>query len=84
MHDSISRQQPRYHFRIFMNGEQKNESAALAFDDPEEAWHEGAMTSCELIRSMYGRVDPETDWRLDVSDASNNVIYRFSFKAEKL
>jgi len=42
------------------------------------------MTTCEMIHSMYGRLESETDWRLDVQDDSGKVIFRFSFKAEKL
>ena len=42
------------------------------------------MTSAELIRSMYGRIESDLDWRLDVSDASGAVIYQFTFQAKRL
>lgn len=84
MHDSHSAPKSRYHFRVFNNGEQHHESDALAFDDLDEVWQEGAMTSCELIRTLYGRINSDLHWRLDVSDDSGAVIYRFSYRAEKL
>lgn len=80
-----SREKPaHYKFRIFTDGEQHEETDPLAFDDTEEVWHEGAMSSCEIIRSMHGRIESDLDWRLDVADNTGKIIYRFSFKAERL
>jgi hypothetical protein len=42
------------------------------------------MSACEIIRAMHGRIDTDLDWRLDVTDDTGRVIYRFSFKAERL
>ncbi|MDB5504123.1 MAG: hypothetical protein JWR89_4025 [Tardiphaga sp.] len=83
MHGSASALQSHYHFRVFTNNEQLHESDALVFDDLDEVWHEGAMTSHEIIRTLLVRIDPGLDWRLEVSDDTGRMIYRFSFKAEK-
>jgi len=66
------------------NGRELHESDGLEFGDPEEVWQEGAMSACEIIRAMHGRIDSDLDWRLDVTDDTGQVIYRFSFKAERL
>ena len=84
MHGSDLHQRSKYNFKVFANGIQLHKSDALAFEDLEEVWHEGAMTSCELIREMFGRIEPDLDWRLEVSDPRGKVIYRYSFKAERL
>lgn len=42
------------------------------------------MSACEIIRAMHGRIEGDLDWRLDVSNDDGHVIYRFSFKAERL
>lgn len=83
MHGSKS-QKSLFHFRIFTDGRQHDESDALDFDDPEEAWHEGAMSACEIIRSMHGRIESNLNWCLEVADESGRTVYRFSFKAERL
>lgn len=83
MHGSYNKQS-HYHFRIFADGQQHEETDPLAFDDLEEVWHEGAMSACEIIRSMHGRIEADLDWRLEVADCTGKVIYRFSFKAERL
>ena len=84
MHGSSSKKQAHYHFRIFADGKQHEESDPLDFDDLEEVWHEGAMSACEIIRSMHGRIETDLDWRLEVADETGKVIYRFTFKAERL
>ncbi|MDB5655309.1 MAG: hypothetical protein JWQ94_2922 [Tardiphaga sp.] len=84
MHGSSLAQTSHFHFRVFTNGAAPYESDALDFDDLDEVWHEGAMSACEIIRAMHGRIEGDLDWRLEVSDAAGKVIYRFSFKAERL
>ena len=84
MHGSSSGHRSSFNFRVFVNGAQLHESDALAFDDLDEVWQEGAMTSTELIRSMYGKIESDLDWRLDVSDGSGAVIYQFTFQARRL
>lgn len=83
MHGTSS-QKSHFHFRVFTNGVQHHESDALDFEDLEDVWQDGAMSACEIIRAMHGRIDSDLDWRLEVSDTAGKVVYRFSFKAEKL
>lgn len=83
MHGPISTR-TSFHFKVFTNGEAIHDSDPLMFSDLEEVWQEGAMSSCELIQAMHGRIDSELDWRLDVSNDTGQVIYRFSFRAERL
>lgn len=84
MHGTPTHEKAHYNFRVFTDGTQHLESDPLAFDNMEEVWHDGAMTACEIIRAMHGRIEGDLDWRLEVSDAKGTVIYRFSFKAERL
>ncbi len=84
MHGSSQPQTSHFHFRVFTDGVAHHQSDPLPFDDLEEVWQEGAMSACEIIRAMHGRIEGDLDWRLDVSDDAGRVIYRFSFKAERL
>lgn len=81
MHGSIK---PHFQFRTFQDNTEIDQSDPLAFDDLEELWHEGAMTAFEMIRSMHGRIESDMDWRLEVADETGKIIYRFSFKAERV
>jgi uncharacterized protein DUF6894 len=71
-----------YRFRILTNGVETHRADTFAVDDPEELWHEAAMSACDMIRNMYGHIQPGLDWRLEVTDRSGKVISLFSFKAE--
>ena len=73
-----------YYFRVFTNGVQEHESDGLGFEELEEVWQEGAQSACEILHSMHGRIEDDLDWRLEVSDTTGKVIYRFAFKAERL
>ena len=84
MHGPSAAQDSLFHFRVFTNGVQIHESDPLSFDNINGVWHEGAMSSCELIQAMHGRVEPGLDWLLEVTDADGNTIFRFSFKAENV
>jgi len=84
MHGPTTAAPSRFHFRVFTDGVERHESDGLDFNDLEEVWQEGAMSACEIIRAMHGRIDTDLDWRLDVTDDTGRVIYRFSFKAERL
>jgi hypothetical protein len=84
MHGSSQSQSSLFQFRVFTDGVGHHESDPLEFDDLEEVWQEGAMSACEIIRAMRGKIEGDLDWRLDVFDDTGKVIYRFSFKAERL
>jgi hypothetical protein len=73
-----------YYFRVLIDGVQLHDSDGLDFEDLEEVWQEGAQSACEIIHSMHGRIEDDLDWQLEVSDTSGKVIYRFTFKAERL
>lgn len=42
------------------------------------------MSACEIIRGMHGQIESDLDWKLEVSDDAGKLIYRFTFKAERL
>jgi hypothetical protein len=73
-----------YFFSVFTNDTGRNQTDGLAFFSKEEAWHEASTATGEIIRDMDGKMHPGLDWRMDVTDATGNLIYRFSFKAEAL
>ncbi|WP_156164623.1 hypothetical protein [Bradyrhizobium sp. LTSP885] len=81
MHGSNPTAAP-YRFRILANGVETHRAETVASNDPEELWHEAAMSACDMIRNMYGRIEPGLDWRFEVTDGTGKVISLFSFKAE--
>lgn len=72
----------QYRFRIMANGIETHDVVDLAVDNPGELWREAAMSVCDMIRNMSGRIQPGLDWRFEVTDQSGKLISLFSFKAE--
>ena len=73
-----------YFFQVFTNGVRLHASDGLLFVNKRLAWQEAAESTCQIIRDMYGRIEPGLDWRMDVSDDTGKVVYQFSFRAEDL
>ena len=82
--DQTQTEKARYQFRIVSNGVELRKEDCTAVSDPDELWHEAAMSACEMIREMYGRVEPSLAWSLEVCDQAEEVISRFSFNATRL
>lgn len=80
MHDPKS-QKTAFHFRVFADHQLQYKSDALTFHDPQEAWHDGAMSACETIRGMHGRI--EGDGLADRGVRRDRESYRFTFKGER-
>jgi hypothetical protein len=72
-----------YFFRVFTDGIERHRTEGLAFPSKEEAWHEASMSSGEILREMDGHMHTGMDWRMDVSNAAGDLIYRLSFKTEE-
>jgi hypothetical protein len=71
-------QKDSYRFRIFTNDYNVKEYEVRTFaDDPDEVWHQAAMSSCDMLRDLYGRVTPGLDWRMEVSDGNEKCFTSF-------
>jgi hypothetical protein len=44
--------------------------------DRHTAWREAIRYAGEVIRDLDGRLEPATEWRLDVTDREGHPIYR--------
>ena len=74
----------QYQFRVVSNGVELRKEDCPTFSDPDELWHEAAMSACEMVREMFGRIEPGLAWSLEVCDEADEVISRFSFNATRL
>lgn len=74
----------RYFFRVFTNGVERHPSEGLLMSDRQQVWEEASVSTGELIHGMHGAIAPGLDWRMDVTDETGRLIYRFSLKADDL
>lgn len=72
-----------YFFRVFTDGIERNATEGIAFASKEEAWQEASTSSGEILREMDGKMHIGLDWRMDVTNAAGELLYRLSFKTEE-
>jgi hypothetical protein len=82
MQDGLPASDEVYFFRVFTDGIERHRSEGIAFPSKEEAWQEASTSSGEILREMDGKMHVGMDWRMDVSNAAGDVLYRLSFKTE--
>jgi len=83
MQDGFPTSDEVYFFRVFTDGIERHRTEGIAFPSKEEAWHEASTSSGEILREMDGKMHVGMDWRMDVTNAAGDVIYRLSFKTEE-
>jgi len=75
-----SSQMPQYVFRIRQGTDSSDVPVDLA--DHDAAWHEGAKVCSELIRDVVAGLRDSPEWRLEVSDETDEPLYLFRLTAE--
>ncbi len=65
---------PRYFFNIYH--ESPNiDSVGEELPGDEIAWREATVITGELIRELNGRFQPGQQWRLEVMNEANELLY---------
>src|ERR1700730_16996852 len=71
---------PQYVFRIRQGSDSSDVPVDLA--DHDAAWHEGAKVCSDLIRDVVAGLRDSPEWRLEVSDETDEPLYLFRLTAE--
>jgi hypothetical protein len=51
--------------------------------DAQAAWREATVTAGQIIQDLNGRLRPDRDWRMGVTDEFANRLYVIHLYAEK-
>ena len=74
---------PRYFFHIHHDRvELDHEGEELA--DKHAAWQEATVTAGQILQGIDGKLTPDREWRMEVADEFQNVLYILHINAEKL
>jgi hypothetical protein len=57
---------------------------ALDFPDDRIAWKEATYLCRDLSRDIFGNLDANPEWKLEVTDDSGRPLFRFRILAEEL
>ena len=71
---------PKYVLRIRQGTHSSDVRVDLA--DHDAAWDEGAKVCSDLIRDVVARLRDSPEWRLEVSDETDELLHLFRLTAE--
>ena len=72
---------PRYHFNMF-HDKAIRDTEGMELADRDAAWQEATMATGEMIRSLDGKLRPNHEWRMEVTDQQGDVLWVIRVSAE--
>jgi hypothetical protein len=51
--------------------------------DKYAAWREATVTAGQVLQSIDGKLKPDREWRMEVMDEFQNLLYVLHINAEK-
>lgn len=73
---------PRYFFHITHDRHQIDQEGE-ELPDKHAAWKEATETAGQMLQSLDGKLSPERDWHMEVTDEFQNTLYMLHISAEK-
>ncbi|GIQ79038.1 hypothetical protein ACE103_35705 [Bradyrhizobium sp. ma5] len=74
-------QMPLYFFHVYHDGPNRDE-VGEELSDRHAAWKEATTMAGETLKDLDGQLKPGHDWSLEVTDASEKVLFRLVVSAE--
>ena len=72
---------PRYFFHVHHGEESYVDKVGDDLPDDHAAWKEAMSSAGESIRDLDGRMQPGTDWRMEVTADGHGLLYVIEVKA---
>jgi hypothetical protein len=73
---------PRYFFHIYHHRDElDHEGEELA--DKHAAWEEATVTAGQILQGLDGRLKPDREWRMEVTDELQTTLFVLHISAEK-
>ena len=73
---------PRYFFHVYQErSEVDHEGEELP--DKHAAWYEATIMAGQTLQSLDGKLQPDKEWRMEVTDEFANPVYVLHINAEK-
>jgi hypothetical protein len=74
---------PRYFFNI-QNGSSGPDMEGEELPNKEAAWREATLMAGELFKDLDGKLRPDHEWSLEVTDERRNPLYYIRVSAEEI
>ena len=73
---------PRYFFHI-THERTEIDREGEELPDKHAAWKEATVTAGQMLQGIDGKLVPGRDWRMEVTDEFQNMLYVLHIRAEK-
>jgi hypothetical protein len=73
---------PRYYFNVF-HDHAEWDSVGKELPDQHAAWKEATVAAGQLLQSLDGKLRPDQDWRMEVTDEFANPLYVIHVSAKR-
>jgi len=73
---------PRYFFNIHHH-KTDFDDVGEELADRHAAWQQATITAGQILQNLDGKLTPEHDWRMEVTDEFQNTLFVLSICAEK-
>jgi hypothetical protein len=73
---------PLYYFSTTHQDRHHDRDDPIDLPDDKAAWDQATMSFGEMIKEIDGSLTPNAEWRLDVRDGSNTLIYSLKLMPE--
>jgi hypothetical protein len=73
---------PKYFFHI-THERTEIDSEGEELPDKHAAWKEATVTAGQILQGIDGKLTPERDWRMEVTDEFQNTLYVLRINSEK-
>jgi uncharacterized protein DUF6894 len=73
---------PKYFFNVF-HDRTEWDSVGEELPDQHAAWKEATVTVGQLLQSLDGKLQPDQDWRMEVTDEFANPLYVIHVSAKR-
>ena len=73
---------PRYFFHIHHERSHLDQEGE-ELPDRHAAWHEATIMAGQSLQSIDGQLQPGREWRMEVADEFQNVLFVLHINAEK-
>jgi len=65
----------RFHFRTRYGAEIREDTEGMELKDLKAAWHEATCAAGEILKDLDGSLDPEREWRMDVTNDQRQPLF---------
>ena len=74
---------PRYFFNVYHERPEPDDLGE-ELPDRHAAWKEATITAGQILQSLDGRLQPNRDWQMEVTDEFANPLFVIKVSAKNL